>query len=133
MHDDAPSDQPSSAPSRLPPTTPPADADAPPQDKPEESAKLDAAELADLCGALYGDVFAGLGSKYAGHPVELPIARQEKRGKQLGAALKALGWDDGQVILIVGLCAGAASDLALLQALKAEGPKGLPPPKEEKA
>lgn len=109
----------------LPPPQPGTDLPAttePGTDVPKAPTKLPDGELADLCGLLYEDAFNGLGSLYVGRPVELPDKRASKRGKQLAVALKALGWDDGQVILIVGLCSGLASDVALLHQLKLEGP-----------
>lgn len=110
----------------LPPPPPPAaDADKPtdaPADPPADDKGLGAAELEELCGLLYEDAFNGLGSMYVGRPVELPEKRAKKRGKQLAIAFKKLGWEDAEVLLLMGLCAGAASDLALLKKLKDEAP-----------
>ena len=73
------------------------------------------------------------------HEAGLTLHVDVRRGRDphhvTEAAFKALGWDDAQVILVVGLCAGAAADFTLLQAMKAENPakQGLPEPKEAKA
>lgn len=87
---------------------------------PAEGTQLDEGDLQELCALLYEDAFNGLGSMYVGRPVELPEKRAAKRGRQLAMAFKKLGWEDAEVLLLMGLCAGAASDLALLKKLKDE-------------
>lgn len=89
------------------------------QDEDEEDL-LDLAELGDLCGDIYADVFGVAAQLYVGEALELDEKRAGRRGKQLGTVLRKLGWADEEIICYTGLVAGVASDFSLLHRIKLE-------------
>ncbi|HEX2065448.1 MAG TPA: hypothetical protein VHI93_01410 [Candidatus Thermoplasmatota archaeon] len=128
---------------RQPKTTPVPDAKPeldllPPPPPPAGAAPMKEAEDDDfneVLGAIYSDVYQGIGRLYVGAPVpELDDKRAARRGKQLSTVLRRLGWADQEILAYLGLSAGVVSDFAGLQALKAEHEaKKAPAPQEAAA
>jgi hypothetical protein len=82
-------------------------------------------ELAGLCGDLYADALTAIAvHRFKLQGVEFPSDRAFKRGRQLAFALRKLDWQDDEILLLVGLGAGVAADLAWLSKVRDEQKAG---------